>query len=58
MSKKYNTVVEYNEEIETLLSERPDKRKKKLYQEWLQEINELASEANKLANFKLYGKLN
>lgn len=52
---KFENVVEYNDYIEQLLNEKPDKRKKTLYKEWLQEINHFAREANKLAKFPIYG---
>lgn len=48
-------VVELTEYIEQLLTEKPDKRRKSIYQSWLKEINELAVKANKLANFPIYG---
>lgn len=52
----YPTVLEYTDKVEELYVSRPDARKKKLFQEWLSEINYYASAANKLADFKIYGK--
>jgi hypothetical protein len=50
-------VVDLSELIEQLLTERPDKRKKKLYNDWCKEINDLANKCNKLAKFPIYGVL-
>lgn len=50
-------VVELSEYIEQLLTERPDRRKKALYNEWVKEINALADKCNKLANYNIYGVL-
>jgi hypothetical protein len=50
-------VVEISEYIEQLLTERPDKRKRKIYNDWYKEINGLAKKCNKLANFNIYGIL-
>lgn len=57
--KRHNSVlvVELSEYIEQLLTERPDRRKKQLYQEWSKEINELAAKCNKLAKYKIYDVL-
>ena len=50
-------VVELSEYIEQLLTEIPDKRKKKDYNIWYKEINDLVTKCNKLANFPIYGTL-
>jgi len=47
-------VVELTDEIEQLLEEKPDKRKKKEYQEWKLKVNELIKQVNQLAKFKMY----
>ena len=47
-------VVELTDEIEQLLEEKPDKRKKKEYQEWKLKVNELIKEVNQLSKFKMY----
>jgi len=47
-------VVELTDEIEQLLEEKPDKRKKKEYQEWKLRVNELIKQVNQLAKFKMY----
>lgn len=52
----FDTVVEYTEMVEELLSQRPDARKKVIYKEWLSEINYYADKANKLAKYPIYGK--
>lgn len=52
----YSSVLEYTDKVDELYSLRPDARKKKLFQEWLAEINHYASTANRLADFKIYGK--
>lgn len=54
--KKFDSVIEYTEMVEDLLSSKPDARRKSIYKEWLNEINYYASEANKLAKFPIYGK--
>ncbi len=54
--KVFDTVVEYTEMVEELLSQRPDARKKVIYKEWLSEINYYADKANKLAKYPIYGK--
>ena len=54
--KKFDSVIEYTEMVEELLTLRPDARKKSIYKEWINEINFYASEANKLANYPIYGK--
>ena len=47
-------VLELSDEIEQLLEEKPDKRKKKEYQEWKLRVNELIKEVNQLSKFKMY----
>lgn len=47
-------VVELSEYIEQLLTERPDKRKKKIYEDWKKEINNLIKKCNTLANHPIY----
>ena len=47
-------VLELTDEIEQLLEEKPDKRKKKEYQEWRLKVNELIKEVNQLSKFKMY----
>jgi len=54
--KVFDTVIEYTEMVEELLSHRPDARKKSIYKEWINEINYYADKANKLAKFPIYGK--
>lgn len=52
---KSDSALEVSEYVDQLYTEKPDRRKKKLYLEWYKEINLLAERANKLANFKIYG---
>jgi ElaB/YqjD/DUF883 family membrane-anchored ribosome-binding protein len=47
-------VLELTDEIELLLEEKPDKRKKKEYQEWKLRINELIKQVNEMSKFKMY----
>lgn len=47
-------VVELTEYIEQVFTEKPDKRKKKIYNEWKEEINKVITRCNKLANMPLY----
>lgn len=47
-------VVEISEYIDQVLTERPDKRKKKVYQNWKDEVNKLINHCNKKANFQIY----
>jgi ElaB/YqjD/DUF883 family membrane-anchored ribosome-binding protein len=47
-------VLELSDEIEQLLEEKPDKRKKKEYQEWKLRVNELIKQVNALSKFKMY----
>jgi ElaB/YqjD/DUF883 family membrane-anchored ribosome-binding protein len=47
-------VIELTDEIEQLLEERPDKRKRKEYQEWKLKVNELIKKVNELSKFKMY----
>jgi hypothetical protein len=59
MEKEYEIenspyVVELAEYIEQVLTERPDKRKKTVYKDWLKEVNELIKKCNKLANHPIY----
>jgi len=51
----YDSVIEYTDHVNKLFDERPDKRKKQLYKEWLLEINHFAKEANRLSKFPIYG---
>lgn len=53
----YDTVIEYTDKVEKVLLERPDARKKLLYQQWFDEINYYADKANKMAKYPLYGKI-
>lgn len=62
MEKEYEIenspyVVELAEYIEQVLTERPDKRKKTVYKDWLKEVNELIKKCNKLANHPIYAVL-
>ena len=62
MDKEYEIenspyVVELSEYIEQVLTERPDKRKKTIYKDWLKEVNELIKKCNKLANHPIYAVL-
>jgi hypothetical protein len=52
-------VVEMQEEIEKLFEEgdKIDKRKKKLYQEWKDNINALIIKHNDKVGFKCYSKI-
>lgn len=43
-TREFETVVECSEFVEQLFTERPDKRKKKLYEEWIKEINTYAKD--------------
>ena len=43
-------VVELSEYIEQVLTEKPDKRKKKVYDDWKKEINILIKKCNTLAH--------
>lgn len=59
MEKEYEIenspyVVELAEYIEQVLTEKPDKRKKTVYKDWLKEVNELIKKCNKLANHPIY----
>lgn len=56
-TREFETVVECSEFVEQLFTERPDRRKKKLYEEWIKEINKYAKLCNKMANYPIYGKL-
>ena len=47
-------VIELTDEIEQLLEEKPDKRKRQEYQEWKLKVNELIKQVNQLAKFKMY----
>jgi len=47
-------VLELTDEIEQLLEEKPDKRKKKEYQVWKLKVNTLIKQVNELAKFKMY----
>ena len=49
------SVLELTEEIELLLEEQPDRRKKKEYKEWVAEINKKIETVNAAAKFKIYG---
>jgi len=44
--------------IELLFEQKPDKRKKKEYQEWCKTINELIEAINKHTKIKMYDKVN
>jgi hypothetical protein len=50
-------VVELSEYIEQVLTEKPDKRKKKVYEEWLKEVNKLIKKCNTLANHPIYATI-
>ena len=52
-----SSVIELTDRIEELLEEKPDKRKKKEYQEWKLEVNTLIDQVNQLAKFKMYIKI-
>ena len=47
-------VLELSDQIELMLEQKPDKRKKKEYQAWKEEVNQLIKEINQLAKFKMY----
>jgi hypothetical protein len=47
-------VVDLVERVEILFEEKPDKRKKKEYEEWQNTINLIIQELNKLCKFKMY----
>lgn len=47
-------VVELSEYIEQVLTEKPDKRKKSIYNDWLKEVNNLIKKCNKLANYPIF----
>ena len=47
-------VLELSDQIELMLEQKPDKRKKKEYQEWKDEVNRLIKEVNQLSKFKMY----
>ena len=49
-----SSVLEISDTIEEMLENKPDKRKKKEYQEWKEEVNRLIKEINQLAKFKMY----
>jgi ElaB/YqjD/DUF883 family membrane-anchored ribosome-binding protein len=49
-----SSVLEISDTIEEMLENKPDKRKKKEYQEWKDEVNRLIKEINQLAKFKMY----
>ena len=48
------SVIELTDEIEQMLEEKPDKRKKKEYQEWKERVNALIKRVNELSKFKMY----
>lgn len=47
-------VVSLVESIEQLFDQKPDKRKKVEYKEWVTKINALIKEVNKESKFKMY----
>lgn len=47
-------VVSLVESIEQLFDQKPDKRKKVEYKEWVAKINVLIKEVNKESKFKMY----
>ena len=47
-------VVSLVEAVEQLFDEKPDKRKKVEYKEWVAKINALIKEVNKESKFKMY----
>lgn len=47
-------VVELSEYIEQMLTEKPDKRKKKVYEDWKKELNKIIKKCNTLANHPIY----
>lgn len=49
-----SSVLEISDTIELMLENKPDKRKKKEYQAWKDEVNKLIKEINQLAKFKMY----
>lgn len=49
-----SSVIELTDRIEELLEDKPDKRKRKEYQEWKLEVNQLINEVNQIAKFKMY----
>lgn len=52
-----SSVLEISDTIEEMLENKPDKRKKKEYQEWKLEVNKLIEQINQLAKFKMYIKV-
>ena len=50
-------VADLTDEIELLLENKPDKRKKQEYKDWLKLINEKIQVVNEVAKFKLYGTI-
>jgi hypothetical protein len=50
-------VVSLVESIEELFDQKPDKRKKAEYKEWIEKINTLILQVNKESKFKMYEKI-
>lgn len=50
-------VVELSEYIEQLLTERPDKRKKKVFDDWAKDVNKYITKCNMLAKTEIYEKI-
>lgn len=49
--------VDIIDSIELLFEQKPDKRKKKEYQEWCTNLNELIESINKKTKIKMYDKV-
>ena len=49
-----SSVLEISDAIEEMLENKPDKRKKKEYQEWKVTINKLIEEVNRASKIKMY----
>lgn len=47
-------IVDLIDSVELLFEEKPDKRKKTEYQDWMSKINALILEINKQCKFKMY----
>jgi hypothetical protein len=50
-------VVSLVESIEELFDQKPDKRKKAEYKDWVEKINALILQVNKESKFKMYEKI-
>ena len=55
--KQYVNLIDIQEEISKLEDNVPDKRKKKLYNEWKEKINFLIDMYNAKSKYKTYGRI-